>query len=187
MTGPEQAVLLAQVGRALAAGAVGLRVSSDHGHFHLVTDAAAPRLTTGAADPLLPLLAQRIDGADQVDLAVAFAMVSGVHLIAPWFTDLLSRGGRLRIVVGDYMDVTEPAALQRLGFDPARNGHGGWFAFVRDMDDPVDPQAMATIGDLLRRIERERLLTGPAVAALLSLRQSGVVPEEGFPPQTDHE
>jgi HKD family nuclease len=37
-----------------------------------------------------------------------------VQLIAPWFWDLLERGGRLRVVIGDYMDVTEPAALHRL-------------------------------------------------------------------------
>lgn len=32
----------------------------------------------------------------------------------PWLRDLLDRGGRLRVVVDDYMDVTEPAALHRL-------------------------------------------------------------------------
>ena len=76
--------------------------------------AQALRLTTGTADPLLPLIAQGVDGADNVDLAVAFAMDSGVQLIAPWFRDLLDRGGRLRVVVGDYMNVTESAALHRL-------------------------------------------------------------------------
>lgn len=34
-------------------------------------------MKTGAQDPLLPLLAQGIDAADSVDLAVAFAMDSG--------------------------------------------------------------------------------------------------------------
>ena len=90
-------------------------MATDHGHFHLRPGGApALRLTTGAADPLLPLIAQGIDAADSVDLAVAFAMESGVQQIAPWFRDLLDRGGRLRVVVGDYMDVTEPAALYRL-------------------------------------------------------------------------
>jgi HKD family nuclease len=58
---------------------------------------------------------------DSVDLAVAFAMGSGVRLIAPWFRDPLDRGGRLRVVVGDYMEVTEPAALSRLP-DHLRSG-----------------------------------------------------------------
>ncbi|MGV8989724.1 MAG: hypothetical protein ACOH2H_26360 [Cypionkella sp.] len=115
MTASEQFGLLARLGEALAAGAKGFAASEDHGHFHLrLTSATVPRLTTGGADPLLPLITRDIDTAEQVDLAVAFAMTSGVALIEPWFRDLLRRGGRLRIVVGDYMDVTEPAALRRL-------------------------------------------------------------------------
>lgn len=115
LTAAEQFTLLARLGEALAAGAAGFTVATDHGHFHLRPGGVqALRLTTGTTDPLLPLIAQGIDGADNVDLAVAFAMDSGVQLIAPWFRDLLERGGRLRVVIGDYMDVTEPAALHRL-------------------------------------------------------------------------
>ena len=109
--------MLAQIGEALTSGWAGLQVSRDHGHFHILPgrpQAPTHQLTTGATDPLFPLIAQGIDRAESVDLAVAFAMDSGVLLIEPWFRDLLDRGGRLRIVVGDYMDVTEPAALQRL-------------------------------------------------------------------------
>ena len=117
LTASEQFALLAQLGEALGKGAVGFRLVTEHGHLRLCTLASPvqpARLTTGAEDPLLPLLAQGIDAADSVDLAVAFAMDSGVQLIAPWLRDLLDRGGQLRIVVGDYMDVTEPAALSRL-------------------------------------------------------------------------
>lgn len=117
LTSPEQFALLAEIGEVLGRGAPGFQVSTEHGHFHLIIGSGSvkqPRLTTGADDPLLPLIAQGIDGATAVDLAVAFAMDSGVRLIEPWFQDLLARGGQLRIVVGDYMDVTEPAALQRL-------------------------------------------------------------------------
>ena len=115
LTASEQFGLLAKLGEALAAGAQGFQVCTDHGHFHLKpAQAQFTRLATGASDPLLPLIAQGIDRADSVDLAVAFAMDSGVQLVEPWFRDLLGRGGRLRIVVGDYMDVTEPAALYRL-------------------------------------------------------------------------
>lgn len=116
LTASEQFALLAQMGDALGRGAGGFRLVADHGHLRLCLQPPphAVRLTTGAEDPLLPLLAQGIDAADRVDLAVAFAMGSGVQLIAPWFRDLLARGGQLRIVVGDYMDVTEPTALARL-------------------------------------------------------------------------
>ena len=116
LTVVEQFSLLVKVQEALAQGVSSFHASDTHGHFHLQLTQVdcAPRLTTGAEDPLLPLIAKGIDQADSVDLAIAFAMDSGVRLIEPWFRDLLQRGGRLRIVVGDYMDVTEPAALRRL-------------------------------------------------------------------------
>lgn len=105
--------MLAQVGVALSQGSPGFIASSTHDHFHL-REASRPRLTTGGRDPLLPLLAETMDKAQSVDLAVAFAMDSGVALLEPWFRELLLRGGRLRIVVGDYLDTTDPTALARL-------------------------------------------------------------------------
>jgi superfamily II DNA or RNA helicase/HKD family nuclease len=115
LTASEQFGLLAKLGEALSTGARGFQVCVEYGHFHLKpAQADTARLATGESDPLLPLITRGIDGADSVDLAVAFAMDSGVQLIEPWFRDLLGRGGRLRIVVGDYMDVTEPSALYRL-------------------------------------------------------------------------
>jgi superfamily II DNA or RNA helicase len=41
-------------------------------------------------------------------------MDSGARLIVEHLKDFLARGGQARILVGDYMDVTEPAALRRL-------------------------------------------------------------------------
>ena len=117
LTTSEQMGLLGRLSEALEEGWTNFEVSDTHGHFHLSLSrtSSPPRLVTGAYDPLLPLLAQSIDGAVQVDLAIAFAMESGVRLLEPWLRDLLDRGGRLRVVIGDYMDVTEPAALRRLG------------------------------------------------------------------------
>lgn len=109
--------MLARIGAELASGAQTMRLVVQGGHLTIRFDPAPPtsmRLSTGEDDPLLPLVARGIDGADQVDLAVAFAMESGVQLVEPWLRDLLSRGGQLRVVIGDYMDVTEPAALWRL-------------------------------------------------------------------------
>ncbi|MCB1335957.1 MAG: DUF3427 domain-containing protein [Maritimibacter sp.] len=118
LTAPEQLGMLAQLGEALGRGITGFSASSAHEHFHLREGApghgAPTRLTTGGQDPLLPLLADKLDKAHSVDLAIAFAMDSGVALLEPWFRDLLARGGRLRIVVGDYLDTTDPAALGRL-------------------------------------------------------------------------
>lgn len=72
------------------------------------------RLSTGRDDPLLPHLIRHLDEATDVDLAVAFILESGVDLLGPHLADLLDRGGSVRVVTGDYLDVTSPAALRRL-------------------------------------------------------------------------
>lgn len=77
--------------------------------------ATGPRLTTGAADPLLPFLESDLARAQQVDIAVAFVQPSGVRRLYPHFEDTLTRpGSRLRLLTGDYLGVTDPDALERL-------------------------------------------------------------------------
>jgi superfamily II DNA or RNA helicase/HKD family nuclease/diadenosine tetraphosphate (Ap4A) HIT family hydrolase len=68
----------------------------------------------GESDPLFAHLVACLDGARTVDLAVAFTMRTGVQLLEEHLRDVLDRGGRVRILTGDYLDVTEPAALLRL-------------------------------------------------------------------------
>jgi superfamily II DNA or RNA helicase/diadenosine tetraphosphate (Ap4A) HIT family hydrolase/HKD family nuclease len=68
----------------------------------------------GVADPLLRHLAQELADADSLDVAVAFVLPAGVQCLAPHLEDLLARGGRLRLVTGDYRDVTDPNALLQL-------------------------------------------------------------------------
>lgn len=113
LSAAEQTQMLGAVAEALATGLSRLRTSAAYGHFHFVIG-KEDRLTTGGSDPLLPLIGEHIDTATSVDLAVAFAMDSGVALLEPWLRELLDRGGRLRIIVGDYLDTTDPAALRRL-------------------------------------------------------------------------
>ncbi len=72
------------------------------------------RLITGGTDHFLPQLILHMDQATIVDIAVAFLLDSGARLIVEHLRDFLARGGRARILVGDYLDVTEPAALRRL-------------------------------------------------------------------------
>ena len=43
-------------------------------------------------------------------IVVSFALESGVHRVFEHFRDLLARGGRLRILTGDYLGITEPNA-----------------------------------------------------------------------------
>ena len=71
-------------------------------------------ITGGEEDPLLPHLIKHMDGADTCDIAVAFLLDSGARLIVEHLRDFLARGGKARILVGDYLDVTDPLALRRL-------------------------------------------------------------------------
>lgn len=64
---------------------------------------------------LLPELVHDLDQAQEVQFAVAFLMRSGYRLIADRLHDLLvQRQGRATILTGDYLDVTDPEALQSL-------------------------------------------------------------------------
>jgi superfamily II DNA or RNA helicase len=71
-------------------------------------------LIRGDDDPLLAHLAACVPHAQSIDIAVAFVMDSGVQRLRPYFEELLQRGGRLRLLTGDYMDATEPNGLQSL-------------------------------------------------------------------------
>jgi superfamily II DNA or RNA helicase/HKD family nuclease/diadenosine tetraphosphate (Ap4A) HIT family hydrolase len=65
-------------------------------------------------DPLLPHLLGTLAHASEVNIAVAFTLASGVQLVEEHLRDVLSRGGRVRFLTGDYLAVTEPEALLRL-------------------------------------------------------------------------
>lgn len=129
----EQLAMLSVVSGALQESHSALRSDVVQGHFVLrlgnPTVAGGDGrglLIAGGDDPLLTHLTTQIDGADAVDMAVAFALDGGVNLIFPWLEDLLDRGGSLRVVVGDYLDVTEPSALRRL-LDLGQEGLRGRF------------------------------------------------------------
>lgn len=75
---------------------------------------AYQKLVTGGDDPFFPHLRLHLDEATTCDIAVAFLLDSGARMIVSHLRDFLLRGGKARIIVGDYFDVTEPAALRRL-------------------------------------------------------------------------
>ncbi|CAD7056164.1 hypothetical protein RHAB21_00880 [Pseudorhizobium halotolerans] len=75
---------------------------------------ALKRLVTGGTDHLLPHLIMHLDEANACDVAVSFLLDSGARLLVEHLKDFLARGGSARILVGDYMGVTEPMALRRL-------------------------------------------------------------------------
>jgi HKD family nuclease/diadenosine tetraphosphate (Ap4A) HIT family hydrolase len=68
-------------------------------------------LIRGGDDPLLPHLLVHLDRAVSVDICVAFIQLSGLRLVEEHLRDLLGRGCKLRVLTGDYLDVTDPQAL----------------------------------------------------------------------------
>jgi HKD family nuclease len=68
-------------------------------------------LVRGTDDPLLPHVRACLDRAASADFAVAFILKSGVDLVREHLRDLLNKGGRVRIVTGDYLNATDPDAL----------------------------------------------------------------------------
>jgi superfamily II DNA or RNA helicase/HKD family nuclease len=124
--------MLSLVSTALLDECAGLKPDHRSGHFVLrieeppATTEKPGLLIVGGEDPLLAHLARHIDRSQEVDMAVAFALESGVNMLFPWLEDLLDRGGRLRMVVGDYLDVSEPSALRKLR-DLSNEGFSGQF------------------------------------------------------------
>lgn len=93
-----------------------------------------------------PAVAPFFQRATRVDILAAFVQDSGLAHIQPAVQDALARGARLRILTGDYLDITQVDALRRLSDWAGANaaGHG------------ADEQAVA--GDLQARVvETERL------------------------------
>lgn len=80
-------------------------------------------LIRGLDDPLLPHLLAELDRATSVDIAVAFIQKSGVRPLLEHLRDLLNRNGRLRLLTGDYLDITDPEAILAL-IDRSNEPHG---------------------------------------------------------------
>jgi superfamily II DNA or RNA helicase/diadenosine tetraphosphate (Ap4A) HIT family hydrolase/HKD family nuclease len=74
----------------------------------------ARALVTGGNDPLLPHLRAHLAAAIGLDVAVAFVLARGLLRLEEHLRDLVRRRGRLRLLTGDYREVTEPEALLRL-------------------------------------------------------------------------
>ncbi|MFN5284168.1 MAG: DEAD/DEAH box helicase family protein, partial [Planctomyces sp.] len=78
--------------------------------------AIAPEmLSTGHPDsPLWELLALRVAAATHVDILAAFVQRSGLEVIEQQLLAALARGAHIRIIVSDYLGISDPQALRRL-------------------------------------------------------------------------
>lgn len=71
-------------------------------------------LITGDTDPFLPHLIAAINEASHIDITVGFIRVTGLRLLEPSLLDALDRDISIRIVTGDYLNITDVHALRQL-------------------------------------------------------------------------
>jgi superfamily II DNA or RNA helicase/HKD family nuclease/diadenosine tetraphosphate (Ap4A) HIT family hydrolase len=64
--------------------------------------------------PFAQVLKQHLATSKRADIAVAFVMKSGVDVLQSAVKEALSRGVRVRLLTGDYLDATDPIALVQL-------------------------------------------------------------------------
>lgn len=91
---------------------------------------AAPLATGGLADPFLTHLRPLFAESREVAIVAAFVQDSGLALLQDPVLSAVARGARVKLVTGDYLDITQAEALQRL-LDwqgaPAPEGEAGAF------------------------------------------------------------
>jgi superfamily II DNA or RNA helicase/HKD family nuclease/SOS-response transcriptional repressor LexA/protein-L-isoaspartate O-methyltransferase len=83
--------------------------------------APSHKVITGGDDPFLPKLVQEINRAQEIDISVSFIMASGMSLLMPDLQGALKphvesdrAPARLRVLTGDYLDVTDIQACRLL-------------------------------------------------------------------------
>lgn len=73
-----------------------------------------PNCVTGDQDHLYVRLREAIRKARRIDIIVAFLMESGVRLLENDFKEAIEQGAALRILCGNYLNITQPQALYLL-------------------------------------------------------------------------
>ncbi|MBU3101937.1 MULTISPECIES: DEAD/DEAH box helicase family protein [Clostridium] len=86
-------------------------ITSDSIQFKGATLDYDSNCSTGDKDYLLPKLAASLRKAKTIDLAVGFLMESGVKLLINDLKQVAQSGVRIRILTGNYLNITQPQAL----------------------------------------------------------------------------
>lgn len=84
------------------------------GHIPRLPRRGAPLATGGREDPFLPHLLPLLRGASNIAILVAFAQGSGVDRLQGEIVAALRRGARVRVLTGDYLNLTQARALRSL-------------------------------------------------------------------------
>jgi HKD family nuclease len=86
----------------------------DMGTYQIGANAFNPNCVTGAADHFYRYLKEAISGAEQIDMNVSFLMVSGIKLVLDDLKTAAAKGVNIRILCGNYLNITQPEALYLL-------------------------------------------------------------------------
>ncbi|MBU3218365.1 phospholipase D-like domain-containing protein [Clostridium estertheticum] len=86
-------------------------ITSDSIQFKGATLDYDSNCSTGDKDYLLPKLASSLKKAKTIDMAVGFLMESGVKLLINDLKQVAQSGVRIRILTGNYLNITQPQAL----------------------------------------------------------------------------
>jgi superfamily II DNA or RNA helicase/diadenosine tetraphosphate (Ap4A) HIT family hydrolase len=84
------------------------------GKGNYLTSTEKPLVTGGLEDPFLQHLEPLFARATDVAVLAAFVQDSGLELLRESVEAALARGARVRILTGDYLAITQAAALRRL-------------------------------------------------------------------------
>jgi len=129
--------------------------AAPHVHLRLVPVPSEPpeRLTDGeAGGSLYRALALLFPRATSINILAAFVQDSGLALLGPAVQDALQRGAQVRLLTGDYLDITQVAALQRLS---------DWSAAVQAEGESEDAE-LHTRGRLDARVIETTAIQGRA-------------------------
>jgi superfamily II DNA or RNA helicase/diadenosine tetraphosphate (Ap4A) HIT family hydrolase len=75
---------------------------------------APPLATGGATDPFIDHVGPLFAASREVAIVAAFVQDSGLELLEAPVTSAVARGGLVQVVTGDYLDITQAEALQRM-------------------------------------------------------------------------
>lgn len=84
------------------------------GTYQIEANAFNQNCVTGATDHLYPYLKEAITRAVQIDMNVSFLMVSGIKLVLDDLKTAAAKGVSIRIMCGNYLNITQPEALYLL-------------------------------------------------------------------------
>ncbi len=92
----------------------------------------------GYEDHLYKRLKVAIERHDKIDIIVSFLMESGVRMLVEDFRDAINRGASVRILCGNYLNITQPQALYLLKMEL---GDTVDLRFYSDMKRSFHPKA----------------------------------------------